>query len=56
MALSDDGTAVVACHTTMPQRPREGLPPPDLATIEDFLPSHVAIRRGSIDDERITVD
>ena len=56
MALSDDGAAVVACHTTMSQRLREGLPSFDLVIIKDFLRFHVAISRGRIDDERITVD
>ncbi|KAL9045573.1 MAG: hypothetical protein Q9214_001404 [Letrouitia sp. 1 TL-2023] len=35
---------------------KEGLPPLDLATIKDFLRFHVAISRGRVDDERITVD
>ena len=34
----------------------EGLPPPNLATIKDFLCFHVALSRGRIDDERTTVD
>jgi len=34
----------------------EGVPAPDLATIEIFLRFHVAISRGKIDDERIIVD
>ena len=54
--ISDEGAKVDACHTTRPQRLREGVPPPDLATIKDFLRFHVAISRGRIDDKRTTVD
>ena len=43
MTLSDNDAAIVTYHTTMPQRPREGLFFPDLATIKDFLRFHVAI-------------
>lgn len=39
-----------------PPRLGEGVSPLDLATIKDFLRFHVAISRGRIDDERITVD
>ena len=56
MALSDDDAAVVACHTTRPQRLREGVLPPNLVIIKDILRFHVAISRGRTDDERITVD
>ena len=54
--ISDKGVKVDACHTTRPQRLREGIPPSDLATIKDFLRFHVAISRRRIDDKRITVD
>ena len=56
MTLSDNDAAIVLYHTTMPQCLREGLPPPDLATVKDFLRFHVAISRRRIDDERISVD
>ena len=56
VVVSDNGTAVDVCHTTGPQRLEEGVLPLDLATIKDFLRYHVAISRGRIDDERITVD
>lgn len=52
---SDNDAAADAC--SMKARSlREGLPPPDLATIKDFLRFHVAISRGRIDDERTTVN
>ena len=53
---SDNDAAVDICHTTGARRLGEGVPPLDLATIKDFLRFHVAISRGRIDDERITVD
>lgn len=56
MVLSNDSATVDAGHTTRPGRLREGLPPPDLATIKDFLRFHVAISRGRIDEQRSTVD
>ena len=56
VVLSDNATAVDVCHATGPQRLEEGVLPLDLATIKDFLRYHVAISRGRIDDERITVD
>lgn len=52
---SDNDAAVDACSTKA-RSLREGLPPPNLATIKDFLRFHVAISRGRIDDERTTVD
>ena len=56
IVFSDDSAPVDIGYTTRPRRLREGVPPPDLATIKDFLRFHVAISRGRIDDERITVD
>lgn len=56
VVLSDNATAVDVCHATGPQRLEEGVLPLDLATIKYFLRYHVAISRGRIDDERITVD
>lgn len=47
---SDNDSAADACSTKA-RSLREGLPPPDLATIEDFLRFHVAISQGRIDDE-----
>ena len=52
---SDSDTAADACCTKAGTL-REGLPPPDLATIKDFLRFHVAVSRGRIDDKRTTVD
>ena len=54
--ISDEGAKVDAYHTTKPQRLREGVSPPDLATIKDFLRFHVAISWGRIDDKRTAVD
>lgn len=54
--LPDNAAAVDVCHATGPQRLGEDVLPLDLATIKDFLRFHVAISRGRIDDERITVD
>ena len=59
MAPSNDDTAVVAVviasNTPMPQGIREGLPPPEFATMTDYLPFHVTISLGRIDDEQTTV-
>ena len=55
VVLSDDAAAVDVCHATRPQHPGEGVFPLDLATIKNFLRFHVAISRGRIDDERITI-
>ena len=52
----DDAATVDICHTTGPQRLGEGVLPLGLVTIKDFLRFHVAISRGRIDDEQITVD
>ena len=52
----DDAAAIDVYHATKPQRLREGVVPLDLATINDLLRFHVAISRGRIDDERISVD
>ena len=56
VVLFDNATAVDVYHAIGPQRLEEGFLPLDLATIKDFLRYHVAISRGRIDDERITVD
>ena len=57
VVLSDDDAAAVdVCHATGPRHLGEGVLPPDLATIKDFLRFHVAISRERIDDEQITVD
>ena len=57
MVLSyDDAAAVDVCHATKPQRLGEGVLPPNLAIIKDFLRFHVVISRERIDDERIIVD
>ena len=56
VTVPHDSTEVDAGHATRPQHLREGVSPPDLATIKDFLRFHVALSRGRIDDERTTVD
>ena len=56
MLSDDDAAAIDVYHATKPQRLGEGVVPPDIATINDFLRFHVAISRGRIDDERISVD
>ncbi len=53
--LSDNDAATDACYSKA-RSLQEGLPPLNLATIKDFLRFHVAISRGRIDDEQITVD
>ena len=55
VVLSDDAATVDLCHATRPQHPEEGVFRVDLANIIDFLCFHVAISRGRIDDERITI-
>jgi len=49
--LSDNQSAVDVSHATGTQGLREGLPPPDLATIKDFLRFIASISDGIIDDE-----
>jgi hypothetical protein len=45
------------CPTVTRRSLERDSPPPDLATIKDFLRFHVAISRGRIDEEgRITTD
>ena len=53
--LSDSDTTADTC-CTKERGLQEGLPPPDLATIKDFLRFHIAISKGRIDEQRITVD
>ena len=57
-ALSDKQSPVDISSTTGAQSLREGLPPPDLATIKDFLRFIASVSDGIIDDEteRVTAD
>ena len=53
--LPDSDTAADTCCTKA-RGLREGLPLPNLATIKDFPRFHIAMSKGRIDDQRITVD
>ena len=53
---SDNAAAVDVCYAIGPRCLGEGVLPLDLAIIKDFIRFHVAICRGRLDDEQITVD
>ena len=56
VVLFDNSSAIDVYHTTGARRLQEDISSLDLTTIKHFLHFYVAINRGRIKDERITVD